>query len=78
MIEAVAAWGAGRLTVADMETLARAFLGSDRVVRLVNGDSTGRAPASGPPWRTAASKTESLTIWPFWNSIRRSRWSRRR
>ncbi len=47
----MAAWGAGRLGVADMETLSGAFLGSDRVVRLVNRDSTGRAAGQ---WSTVA------------------------
>ena len=51
VIEALAAWGAGRLTVADIETLSGAFLGSDRVVRLVNRDNTGRAPGQ---WSTVA------------------------
>ncbi len=51
VIEAVAAWGAGRLSVADIETLSRSFLASDRVVRLVNRDSTGRAPGQ---WSTVA------------------------
>ncbi len=51
VVEAVAAWGAGRLTVADIETLSGAFLASDRVVRLVNRDSTGRAPGQ---WSTVA------------------------
>ena len=51
VIEAVAAWGAGRLTVSDIETLSRAFLDSDRVVRLVNRDSSGRAPSQ---WSTVA------------------------
>jgi conjugative relaxase-like TrwC/TraI family protein len=51
VIEAVAAWGAGRLGVGDIETLAGWFLGSDRVVRLVNPDSSGRAPGQ---WSTVA------------------------
>jgi conjugative relaxase-like TrwC/TraI family protein len=49
VVEAVAAWGAGRLDVSDIEAIAWRFLQSDRVVRLVNGDSTGRAPAQ---WST--------------------------
>ena len=44
LVEQVAAWGAGRLSVQDIETLTGWFLNSKRVVRLVNGDSTGRAP----------------------------------
>ena len=44
VVEAVAAWGAGRLSVGDIEALTAVFLRSDQVVRLVNPDSTGRAP----------------------------------
>jgi conjugative relaxase-like TrwC/TraI family protein len=51
VIEAVAAWGAGRLSSRDIETLAGWFLDSDRVVRLMNRDSTGRAPGQ---WSTVA------------------------
>ena len=49
VVEAVAAWGAGRLSVSDIQTLTRVFLDSDRVVRLVNHDSSGRAPSQ---WST--------------------------
>jgi conjugative relaxase-like TrwC/TraI family protein len=46
VLEAVAAWGAGRLTVTDIQTLTRVFLDSNRVVRLVNQDSSpGPAPS---------------------------------
>ncbi len=51
VIEAVAAWGGGRLDIATIEALSRQFLRSDRVVRLVNPDSTGRAPGQ---WSTVA------------------------
>jgi conjugative relaxase-like TrwC/TraI family protein len=54
VIEAVAAWGAGRLTVADIEILTRTFLDSDRVIRLVNHDLSGRAPGQ---WSTVAHRT---------------------
>jgi conjugative relaxase-like TrwC/TraI family protein len=43
VVEAVAAWGAGRLEVADIEAITWRFLNSDGVVRLVHLDSTGRA-----------------------------------
>lgn len=51
VIEAIAAWGVGRLTIGDIEALTRAFLDSDRVVRLVNRDPSGRAPGQ---WSTIA------------------------
>jgi conjugative relaxase-like TrwC/TraI family protein len=51
VIEAIAAWGAGRLNTCHIEALARGFLSSDRVVRLVNRDSSGRAPGQ---WSTIA------------------------
>jgi hypothetical protein len=51
VIEAIAAWGAGRLDVAAIDTLSRAFLRSDRVIRLVNADPTGRTPSL---WSTVA------------------------
>lgn len=44
VVEAVAAWGAGRLSVSRIETLVRAFLDSDHVVRLVADDPSGRTP----------------------------------
>jgi hypothetical protein len=47
--EAVAAWGAGRLTVTDINALTHRFLHTDRVVRLVNPDPSGRAPGQ---WST--------------------------
>jgi conjugative relaxase-like TrwC/TraI family protein len=53
VMEAVAAWGAGRLSVADIEALTNRFLHSDRVVRLVNPDSTGRAPGQ---WSTVGQR----------------------
>jgi conjugative relaxase-like TrwC/TraI family protein len=40
VIEAVAAWGAGRLGESDIEAITWRFLQSDRVVRLVNRDSS--------------------------------------
>jgi conjugative relaxase-like TrwC/TraI family protein len=43
VVEAVAAWGAGRLGVGDINGLTCRFLRSDRVVRLFNADSSGRA-----------------------------------
>jgi conjugative relaxase-like TrwC/TraI family protein len=43
VIEAVAAWGAGRLNIDDIQALTRRFLRSDRVVRLVNPDNSGLA-----------------------------------
>lgn len=49
VVEAVAAWGAGRLDVSDIEAITWRFLQSDRVVRLVNEDSTGPAPGQ---WST--------------------------
>lgn len=51
VVEAVSAWGAGRLTTSDIEDLTRSFLGSDRVIRLVNADHSGRAPGQ---WSTVA------------------------
>ena len=49
VVEAVAAWGAGRLSVSDIEAITCGFLNSNRVVRLLNQDSTGRAPGQ---WST--------------------------
>jgi conjugative relaxase-like TrwC/TraI family protein len=49
VVEAVAAWGAGRLTVVDITDLTRRFLESRRVVRLINTDPSGRAPGQ---WST--------------------------
>jgi hypothetical protein len=51
VVEAVAAWGAGRLSVGDIETLTGRFLRSDAVVRLVTGDTSGRAAGQ---WSTVA------------------------
>jgi conjugative relaxase-like TrwC/TraI family protein len=51
VVEAVAAWGAGRLTVDDIEILTRTFLDSNRVIRLVSTDVSGRAPGQ---WSTVA------------------------
>jgi hypothetical protein len=51
VVEAVAAWGAGRLHVGDIEAVTATFLRSDRVLRLVNPDSTGRASGQ---WSTVA------------------------
>jgi hypothetical protein len=47
----IAAWGAGRLGVDDIEALTRGFLDSDLVVRLINRDRSGRAPGQ---WSTVA------------------------
>jgi conjugative relaxase-like TrwC/TraI family protein len=49
VVEAVAAWGAGRLRVLEIEALTNRFLHSDRVVRLLNPDCSGRAPGQ---WST--------------------------
>jgi conjugative relaxase-like TrwC/TraI family protein len=49
VMEAVAAWGAGRLSVVEIEALTNRFLHSDRVVRLHKQDSSGRAPGQ---WST--------------------------
>jgi conjugative relaxase-like TrwC/TraI family protein len=49
VVEAVAAWGAGRLAVVDIEALTNRFLHSDRAVRLLNPDCSGRAPGQ---WST--------------------------
>jgi len=49
VVAAVAAWGAGRLSVSDIEAITWRFLQSDRVVRLVGRDLTGRA---GSRWST--------------------------
>jgi conjugative relaxase-like TrwC/TraI family protein len=49
VVAAVAAWGAGRLSVSDVEAITWRFLRSDLVVRLVGGDLTGRA---GSRWST--------------------------
>lgn len=51
VIEAVAAWGAGRLSVSDIETVVRVFLGSEHVVRLVVDDPSGRTPGR---WSTVS------------------------
>ena len=51
VVEAVAAWGAGRLTAADITDLTRRFLQSKLVVRLFNPDQSGRAPGQ---WSTVA------------------------
>ena len=51
VIEAVAAWGAGRLNTGEIETLAGWFLDSPRVVRLHRPDPTGRSPGQ---WSTLA------------------------
>lgn len=48
-VAAVAAWGAGRLAVSDVEAITWRFLQSDSVVRLAGGDPTGRA---GSRWST--------------------------
>jgi hypothetical protein len=50
VVEAVAAWGAGRLRVSDINALTHRFLHTDRVVRLINPDSSGRAPGR---WSTS-------------------------
>jgi conjugative relaxase-like TrwC/TraI family protein len=49
VVEAVAAWGGGRLSVLDIEALTNRFLHSERVVRLLNPDCSGRAPGQ---WST--------------------------
>jgi conjugative relaxase-like TrwC/TraI family protein len=49
VVEAVAAWGAGRLSIEEIEALTNRFLHSDGVVRLLNPDSGGRAPGQ---WST--------------------------
>ncbi|MGH8922995.1 MAG: MobF family relaxase, partial [Actinomycetes bacterium] len=51
VVEAVAAWGAGRLAVDDISYLTRLFLRTDRVIRLATPDPTGRAPGQ---WSTVA------------------------
>lgn len=52
VIERVAALGAGRLTVAEIETLARDFLASEHVVRL--SAEPAEAVRTPPRWTTAA------------------------
>jgi conjugative relaxase-like TrwC/TraI family protein len=54
VIEAVAAWGAGRLRLAEIEALTRAFLESEQVVRLVGDDPSGRVPGR---WSTVSHRT---------------------
>jgi conjugative relaxase-like TrwC/TraI family protein len=51
VVEAVAAWGAGRLRVSDINALTHRFLHTDRVIRLINPDPSGRAPGQ---WSTVA------------------------
>lgn len=51
VIEAIAAWGAGRLSVTQIGTLVRVFLESEQVVRLVVDDSSGRTPGR---WSTVS------------------------
>ena len=51
LVEAVAAWGAGRLSVLQIETLVRVFLDSEQVVRLVVDDPSGRTPGR---WSTVS------------------------
>ena len=51
VVEAVAAWGAGRLSVAQIETLVGVFLDSEHVVRLVVDDPSGRTPGR---WSTVS------------------------
>ncbi len=76
VVEALAVWGAGRLGVTDMETLSGAFLASDRVVRLVNRDNTGRAPGQ---WSTVTHRRprrpRPWLLSAFCNSGRRRRWT---
>ncbi|HET9442640.1 MAG TPA: MobF family relaxase, partial [Acidimicrobiales bacterium] len=52
VVERIAAAGAGRLGVAEVTRLARAFLATDHVVRLAEPPSTGRARSAR--WSTAA------------------------
>jgi conjugative relaxase-like TrwC/TraI family protein len=49
VVEGVAAWGAGRLSVSDIEALTYRFLNSDLVVHLKKQDGSGRAPGQ---WST--------------------------
>jgi conjugative relaxase-like TrwC/TraI family protein len=49
VVEAVAAWGAGRLAVSDIEAITCRFLHSDRVVRLLNRD---RSRLTAGQWST--------------------------
>jgi conjugative relaxase-like TrwC/TraI family protein len=51
VIEHVAAFGAGQLSSEQIQRLATAFLRSDRVVRLIDRDPSGRTP---PRWSTVA------------------------
>ncbi len=51
VIEQVAAFGAGQLTSEQIQRLTAAFLRSDRVVRLIDRDPSGRTP---PRWSTVA------------------------
>ena len=79
VIEAVAAWGAGRLTVADdRDTVAGVPGVGPGGASGQPGQHRAGPPASGRRWRTAAWKTESLTIWPCCNSVRWPRSTRRR
>jgi len=51
VFEAVAAWGAGRLSLSQIETLVGVFLDSAHVVRLVVDDPSGRTPGR---WSTVS------------------------
>ena len=51
LIARVAAFGGGRLTPEQIQRIAELFLQSDRVVRLIDRDPTGRTP---PRWSTVA------------------------
>jgi hypothetical protein len=51
VVEAVAAWGAGRLSVSQIETVVRVFLDSEQVVRLVVDDPSVRTPGR---WSTVS------------------------
>jgi conjugative relaxase-like TrwC/TraI family protein len=68
VVEAVAAWGAGRLTVDDIEILTHNFLDSNRVIRLATPTPPAAPPGNGPPSPTAASRTASSTTSPTSNT----------
>ncbi len=62
VVEAVAAWGAGRLRVGDVQALTRWFLRSDRVVRLVSPDSGGLAAGQ---WSTVGHRRLEDRVLPY-------------
>jgi hypothetical protein len=63
VIEQVAAFWAGQLTFEQIQRLATAFLRSDRVVRLIDRDPSGRTRPGGRRSPTAGSRTGSSIIW---------------